>query len=144
MHHRLSGSRSLVDGHEGVLACGAGDEASHEVLQADGLCAVLAEDFVVDALNHLLTDLLANLQACIVSSLLLVVASICSFVQTLDELVDVGCVDVHAHCQVLLEALSLCDTECIAQCVKVTLKVSFGSAICAATHDCSHCNGCEN
>ena len=118
-HHRLGQNGSRIHVPQLVLASGTGHKACQEVVQAHCLCAVLTEHLIVDALQHLLAHLLANLQTCKVSSLLLVITCVGTVVHTLDKLVDECSVNVHARLQILLESTALGHTYGVAQCVDV-------------------------
>ena len=69
---------------------------------------------MVDTLYHLVGNLLTNLNTGIVSGLLLVVTSIGTFVQTLDELTHVGSVHTKTVNEIFLQTLSLGHTNSIA------------------------------
>ena len=95
----------LFHGHQAAFFERTANESGHEVLQADGLCAVFAKDFIVDAFDHLLANLLAKLDTGL-GNLLLVVTGVCASVQALYEFADVGAVDTDAG-QVVPQALCL-------------------------------------
>ena len=138
LHLGLCHLSGFLGGHEAVLLQRTCHESGHEVLVADGLGAVLAEQFVIDALLHL-QYLLANLHTGIVGCGLLVIAGAGTVVQALYKLVDIGRVHTHALYQVLLQALCLCHTNGIAQGVYIILHVGLGSAVSAGRHQ-----GCQS
>ena len=77
---------------------------------------------MVDTLHHTIRDLLTNLDTSIVSSLLLVVASIGTLVETLDKVVDVSGVNIETAYEILLQTLSLSHTDGVTQSVDITLQ----------------------
>ena len=87
---------------------------------------------MVDALHHLVADLLTNLDTGIVGSSLLVVTGVGTFVQTFDKLIHVGCVDTHTLYKILFQTLSLCHTDGIAHRIDVALQVGPGSTVTAS------------
>ena len=124
----------LLKSHQTSLTCNLTDETCHEVLQADGLGGILTKEFVINALNHLLANLLTDVQTKIVSGLLLVVTGIGAFVQSLDELVHVGGINTHAY-HVFFQTTSAVHTESIRESVNVTLEVSLWGAVTAGCND---------
>ena len=93
---------------------------------------------MIDTLHHLVTDLLTNLDTSIVGSLLLVVAGICTVVQTLDEIIHISSVHTETLYEILFQTLSLCHTDGITHRVNVVFKIGLGSAIAASSKHCSH------
>ena len=82
---------------------------------------------MVDTLHHTVGNLLTNLNTCIVSSLLLVVASVGTLVQTLNKLSHVGGINFQITYEILLQALCLCHTDGIAQGVDISFQTSSWS-----------------
>ncbi|CUQ14261.1 Uncharacterised protein [Segatella copri] len=90
---------------------------------------------MVDTLNHLVRDLLTNLNTCVVSSLLLVVTSVGTIVKTLDEIIHVSSINAHALYHKLLQTLSLRHTHSIAHSIYISLEICLRSRI-ATTYEC--------
>ena len=84
---------------------------------------------MVNSLHHTVRNLLTNLDTCIISSLLLIVTSIDTFVQTLDELIHISGINSQASYEIVFQTLSLSHTDSITHCIDVTLQASLRSAI---------------
>ena len=119
LHLGASHHVGLVESHDATLASCAADETSHEILERDGLGGVIAKDLMVDALYHLLANLLTYLDASKIGCLSLVVAQVGTLVETLDKVVNICGVNTHALLEILLEALSLSHTESITHRVNI-------------------------
>ena len=79
---------------------------------------------MVDALHHAVGNLLSYLHTHVVGGLLLVVAGICTVVETLDEGIHVGSVNLHL-CEIFLQTLGLCHTHSIAEGIDVGFEVGL-------------------
>ena len=139
LHQCLSHILGRVNCHQGSLTCGTGHKTSHEVLHRDGLGGIIPKHLVVDTLDHTGRDLLTNLDTGIVGGLLLVVASVGTLVQTLDELTHIGCVNTQTTYKVFLQTLSLCQTNGITHGINIALQACLRSRI-ATTGKCCGCN----
>ena len=97
---------------------------------------------MVDALHHLVGNLLTNLDTCIVGGFLLVVAGIGTLVQSLEEFIHVGGIHTEVSHQIIFQTLCLCHTDGIAQCVNIVLQVGLRGRV-ATRNEYSSYHGCH-
>ena len=86
---------------------------------------------MVDALDHTVGNLLTDLNTGIVGGLLLVVTSVGTLVQTLDEIIHIGSIHVEATYQIILQTLSLSHTDGVTHGVNIILQTRSGSRVAA-------------
>ena len=94
---------------------------------------------MVYTLNELVGELLTNLQTCVVSGFLLVVTCVDTFVDTLDELVDVYGINNLSLLYSLTDILRLYETNGVAHGVYIVLHVCLGCRVAARSERCG-CN----
>ena len=108
----------LFNGHLLALALCTGSKTGKEVVQRDGLGRVFTEDLAVDLLLDDHVHLHTDTDTGIVSGTLLVIGILCAVVHALDELVDIGGIDLHLL-EILLDTLPLVNTEGVTQRVDI-------------------------